>query len=209
MKKETRRIKIIGTGVYVPEKVLTNADLELMVETSDEWIVTRSGIKERHIAREDQATSDLGVEAGRNALHDAGLGIKDIDLILVATNTPDTIFPSTACWIQKGLKADIVPAFDISAGCTGFVYGMIIAESLILSGAAKRVLLSPRQGDVDGLVGRHGVPGGEDAHVGLDALLAHIEAIAVLGHVHEEAQEQALVPLVEHHAAGVLRLFFL
>jgi len=141
MKKETRRIKIIGTGVCVPEKVVTNADLEMMVDTSDEWIVTRSGIKERHIAREDQATSDLGVEAGRNALHDAGLGVKDIDLILVATNTPDTIFPSTACWIQKGLKADIVPAFDISAGCTGFVYGMIIAESLILSGAAKRVLL--------------------------------------------------------------------
>lgn len=138
---DQKRMKIIGMGVYVPEKVLTNADLEKMVETSDEWIVSRSGIRERHVARPDQATSDLGVEAARAALADAGLGIEAIDLILVATNTPDTIFPSTACWIQRGLKAGTIPAFDISAGCTGFLYGLIISEGLIRSGTAGRVLL--------------------------------------------------------------------
>ena len=136
-----RKIKIVGIGSYVPEKVLTNADLEKMVDTSDEWITTRTGIKERRIASDEQATSDLGIEAGRLALEDAGLTADDIDLILVATNTTDTPFPSTACWIQKGLGADHVPAFDISAGCTAFIYGMIIAESLILSGTNKRILL--------------------------------------------------------------------
>jgi len=140
-KREHRRIRISGIGVEVPEKVLTNADLEKMVDTSDEWIVTRSGIRERHIIPDDQATSDLGIAASRRALEDAGLEPRDIDLILVATNTPDTIFPSTACWIQKGLGARTVPSFDVSAGCTGMLYGMIMAESLILNGAAKRVLL--------------------------------------------------------------------
>ncbi len=139
--KTKRKIKIVGIGSYTPEKVLTNADLEKMVDTSDEWIVTRTGIKERRIAPDDQATSDLGIEAGRIALEDAGLTVDDIDLILVATNTTDTPFPSTACWIQKGLGADNVPAFDVSAGCTGFLYGMIIAESLILSGRNTRILL--------------------------------------------------------------------
>jgi 3-oxoacyl-[acyl-carrier-protein] synthase-3 len=139
--EKKRRIKIVGIGSYTPEKVLTNADLEKMVDTSDEWITTRTGIKERRIAAEDQATSDLGIEAARVALEDAGLTPDDIDLILVATNTTDTPFPSTACWIQKGLGADHVPAFDISAGCTAFIYGMIIAESLILNGTNKRILL--------------------------------------------------------------------
>lgn len=136
-----RMIKIVGQGVAIPEKVLTNADLEKMVETTDEWIFSRTGIRERRIAREDQATSDLGIEAAGNALRSAGLGIGDIDLILTATNTPDTIFPSTACHIQRGLKGGPVPAMDISAGCSGALYGMIVAESLILSGAAKRILL--------------------------------------------------------------------
>lgn len=139
--KNKRKIKIVGLGSCTPEKVLTNADLEKMVDTSDEWIITRTGIRERRIAPDDQATSDLGIEAGRIALADAGLTVEDIDLILVATNTPDTAFPSTACWIQKGLDADHVPAFDVTAGCTGFLYGMIIAESLILNGTNKRVLL--------------------------------------------------------------------
>lgn len=136
-----RKIKIVGSGFYVPERVLTNADLEKLVDTSDEWIVTRTGIKERRVLGDDQATSDLAVEAGKKALKNAKLKIKDIDLILVATSTPDTVFPSTACWVQKGLSADHIPAFDVSAGCTGFIYGMIIAESLILSGRNKRILL--------------------------------------------------------------------
>lgn len=140
-KKDRRKIKITGTGFYVPDKILTNFDLEKMVDTSDDWIITRTGIKERRIASQDQATSDLAVEAGKRALKNAGLEVKDIDLIIVATSTPDTIFPSTACWVQKGLNADHVPAFDISVGCTGFLYGMILAESLVLSGVNKRVLL--------------------------------------------------------------------
>lgn len=140
-RKDKRKIKITGTGFYVPDKVLTNFDLEKMVNTSDEWIFTRTGIKERRIASKDQATSDLAIEASKLTLKDAGLKVKDIDLIITATSTPDTIFPSTACWIQKGLGADIIPAFDISAGCTGFLYGMILAESMILNGQHKRILL--------------------------------------------------------------------
>jgi len=136
-----RKIKIVGTGFYVPDKVLTNFDLEKMVDTSDEWILTRTGIRERKVASPEQAVSDLGVEASRRALKNSGYRIKDIDLIIMATSTPDTIFPSTACWIQKGLKADHIPAFDVSAGCTGYLYGMILAESLILHGTNKRILL--------------------------------------------------------------------
>ncbi len=142
MRKNTEpRIKITGTGFYAPDKILTNFDLEKMVDTSDEWIITRTGIKERRIASEDQATSDLAVEASRMALKNAGLEVKDIDLIIVATSTPDTIFPSTACWVQKRLGADHIPAFDISVGCTGFLYGMILGEGLILNGTSKRILL--------------------------------------------------------------------
>ncbi len=142
MKSQNRRkIKIVGSGFYVPEKVLTNADLEKIVDTSDEWITTRSGIKERHIVSDEQATSDLAIEAAKQALDDAGVSVDEIDLIILATATPDTIFPSTACWVQKGLEADHVPAFDISAACSGFLYGMILCESLILSGAHQRILL--------------------------------------------------------------------
>ena len=140
-KTDKRKIKIVGTGFYVPDKVLTNFDLEKMVDTSDEWIVTRTGIRERRIGAEDQMTSDLAVEAAQKTLKNAGLKVEDIDLIIVATSTPDTIFPSTACWVQSKLEADHIPAFDISAGCTGFLYGMILAEGLILGGVNKRILL--------------------------------------------------------------------
>lgn len=140
-KNNKRRIKITGTGFYVPDKVLTNQDLEKMVDTSDEWITTRTGIKERRIVSEEQATSDLSIEAARIALENAGVKVKDIDLIIIATSTPDTLFPSTGCWVQKGLGAGHIPAFDISAACTGWLYGMIVAEGLILNGAHKRILL--------------------------------------------------------------------
>ncbi len=140
-KTEKRKIKITGTGFYAPVKVLTNFDLEKMVDTSDEWIITRTGIKERRIASKDQMTSDLAVEASLTALKNAGLKVRDVDLILTATSTPDTIFPSTACWIQHKLGADHIPAFDVSAGCTGFLYGMILAEGLILGGINRRILL--------------------------------------------------------------------
>ncbi len=141
MVKKDRRIKIRSMGIYLPEKVLTNLDLEKMVETSDEWITTRTGIKERRIASEEQVTSDLGVAAARQALDRAGLKPEDVDLILVATNSPDTLFPSTACWIQKKLGTREMPAFDLQAGCTGVLYGLIVAEGLILSGTCRRVLL--------------------------------------------------------------------
>ena len=140
--EKRRKIKITGSGFYAPDKILTNFDLEKIVDTSDEWITTRTGIKERRVASEDQATSDLAIEAAWRTLEDAGLKVKDIDVIIMATSTPDTIFPSTACWIQKGLGADHIPAFDISAGCTGFLYGLILAESMILNGTAKRILLA-------------------------------------------------------------------
>lgn len=141
MERVRPRVKIRSLGIYVPPKILTNSDLEKMVDTSDEWIITRTGIRERHIADEAQATSDLCLEAARQALKQASLKIKDIDLILVATSSPDTLFPSTACWVQKGLGALEIPAFDLSAGCTGFLYGMIVAESLILTQVCRRVLL--------------------------------------------------------------------
>lgn len=141
MVKKGKRVKISSLGIYLPDKVLTNLDLEKMVDTSDEWITTRTGIKERRIASDQQVTSDLGLAAARQALDRAGLKPEDIDLILVATNSPDTIFPSTACWIQKKLGTREMPAFDLQAGCTGVLYGLIVAEGLILSGVCRRVLL--------------------------------------------------------------------
>lgn len=141
MKKSKRKIKIIGTGFYVTDKVLTNADLEKIVDTTDEWITTRTGIKERHLAYDNQASSDLAIEAGKRALENAGLEVDDIDLIIVATATPDTLFPSTACWVQKGLNGKNIPAFDLSGACSGFLYGMIVSEGMILNGTCRRILL--------------------------------------------------------------------
>ncbi len=141
MIKTKRHIRIRSTGVYLPDRVLTNADLEKMVDTSDEWITTRTGIKERRMASKEQVTSDLAVNAARMALERGGLKAEDIDLILVATNTPDTIFPATACWVQKKLGIKETPAFDLEAGCTGLLYALIVAEGLILSGTARRILL--------------------------------------------------------------------
>jgi 3-oxoacyl-[acyl-carrier-protein] synthase-3 len=141
IREHGKRIRIASTGFYAPEKILTNADLEKIVDTTDEWILTRTGIRERHIASAEQATSDLCIEAARRALRNGNFAVKDIDLIIVATASPDTVFPATACWVQHGLEADHVPAFDISVGCTGFLYGLILAESLIQTGTNRRVLL--------------------------------------------------------------------
>ena len=133
--------KIIGTGGYLPEKTLTNADLENMVETSDEWIVARTGIKERHIAAEGETTCDMAFEASRKALESAGISHSDIDLIIVATTTPDLIFPSTACLLQEKLGIHGSPAFDIQAVCTGFVYALAVADKFIKSGSSKCALV--------------------------------------------------------------------
>ena len=133
--------RVAGSGSYLPEKILTNAELEKMVDTTDEWIVTRTGIRQRHIAATDEATSDLALHASRRAIQSAGLQPEDIDLIIVATTTPDHIFPSTACILQDKLGIASCPAFDIQAVCSGFVYAMAIADSFIKTGMAKCALV--------------------------------------------------------------------
>ena len=134
-------VKILSSGSYVPEKVLTNFDLEKMVETSDEWISTRTGIKERRIAAKDENTSDLAYKAALRAIEKAKISVDDIDLIILATISPDAPMPSTACYLQKKLKAFNAVAFDISAACSGFIYGVSIAKAFISSGMYKRILL--------------------------------------------------------------------
>lgn len=138
---KTRQARITGTGAYVPEKVLTNHDLEKMVETSDEWILTRTGMKERRIAAADEFTSDMGYHAASMAIDKAGILAEDIDLILVATLTPDHIFPSTACLIQNKLKAFNAAAVDIQAACSGYIYGLSMAKAYVESGMYKNVLV--------------------------------------------------------------------
>jgi 3-oxoacyl-[acyl-carrier-protein] synthase-3 len=133
--------RITGTGSYLPEKILTNLDLERMVDTSDEWIRTRTGITQRHIASEDQVASDLAMYACRNAMEAAGVTGKDIDLIIVATTTPDMIFPSTACILQNKLGIENCPAFDVQAVCSGFVYALATADMFVSSGKCRNALV--------------------------------------------------------------------
>jgi 3-oxoacyl-[acyl-carrier-protein] synthase-3 len=133
--------RIAGTGSYLPEKVLTNADLEKMVDTNDEWIVSRSGIRERHVAAEGETTSDMGFHAATRALEAAGLDAADIELIIVGTTTPDFIFPSTACLVQNRLGANGCPAFDVNAACSGFIFALSVADKFIRTGAVKNALV--------------------------------------------------------------------
>ena len=137
-----RKIKIVGLGVGLPEKVLTNADLEKIVDTTDEWITERTGIKERRIVDEKTATSDLVITATKEALKQANLKASDLDTIIVGTSTPDTLFPATACWVQKGLGISGQVAFDVSAGCCGFLYALEIATNLVAGGMSKKVLVA-------------------------------------------------------------------
>ncbi|MDA8362034.1 MAG: ketoacyl-ACP synthase III [Gammaproteobacteria bacterium] len=133
--------RILGTGGYLPEKIVTNDDLAKTVDTSHEWIYSRTGIRERRIAAEGQTTCDLAEEASRAALAAAGCGADDIDLIIVATTTPDRIFPSTACLLQERLGNHGAPAFDVQAVCTGFIYALATAEKFLRSGSAQRALV--------------------------------------------------------------------
>jgi len=133
--------KIIGTGSYLPEKVLTNRDLEAMMDTSDEWIFTRTGIRQRHIAADNENTSDLALIASRRAIEAAGITPQDIGLIVVATSTPDMVFPSTACFLQAKLGIKGSPAFDVQAVCSGFVYGLAIADQFMKSGQYEHILV--------------------------------------------------------------------
>jgi len=137
----TRTVSIIGTGSYVPEKVLTNQDLEKIVETSDDWIHSRTGMRERHIAAVNQATSDLGSEAARAALADAGIGADEVDLLIVATLSPDMFFPSTACFVQEKIGAKNAFCYDLGAACSGFLYALDTAKNQIACGAVKTALV--------------------------------------------------------------------
>ncbi|MFZ1712306.1 MAG: 3-oxoacyl-ACP synthase, partial [Nitrosomonas sp.] len=123
--------RIIGTGGYLPEKILTNQDLESMVDTSDEWIRTRTGITQRHIAADDEMASDLALQASQRALAAAQIPAQAIDLVIVATTTPDMIFPSTACILQQKLGIEDGPAFDVQAVCSGFIYALAMADMFI------------------------------------------------------------------------------
>lgn len=131
----------LGIGSYLPERILTNADLSKMVETSDEWIRTRTGIRERHIAGEQEATSDMAAEAARRALASAGVEATDVDLIVVATVTPDMGFPNTACFVQKHLGARNAYCFDLEAACSGFLYGVEAARHFIAAGTLRTALV--------------------------------------------------------------------
>jgi 3-oxoacyl-[acyl-carrier-protein] synthase-3 len=136
-----RSASVVATGAYLPSRVLTNADLEKIVETSDEWIRSRTGIRERRIAAADEFTSDMGAKAARQALEEGGIDPLSIDLIIVATCTPDTLFPSTACHIQHKIGATRAAAFDVQAACAGFLYAMITADQFIAGGVYKTILV--------------------------------------------------------------------
>jgi len=133
--------RIAGTGSYLPEKILTNDDLAQFVDTSDEWIQTRTGIRQRHVAAKGETTCDLAYQAALRALDAAGVAASELDLIIVGTTTPDLIFPSTACLLQHRLGAEGCPAFDVNAACSGFVYALTVADKFVRSGAAKNVLV--------------------------------------------------------------------
>jgi len=141
VRKPSRAVSIVGTGSYVPEKVLTNAELEKMVDTTDEWIVSRTGIKERRIAAEGEFTSHMAANAARRAMEQAGVTAEEIQLIVVATVTPDTFFPSTACHVQRQLGAKNAACFDISAACSGFLYGIEVAQQFISNHTYETILV--------------------------------------------------------------------
>ena len=136
-----RTCSITGVGSYVPEKILTNADLEKLVDTSDEWITTRTGIKERHMAAKDEFTSDMAAKAAQRAMKMAGVTASEIDLIIVATITPDMPFPATACFVQQKIGAKRAAAFDLEAACSGFIYGLEIGQQFIMSRTYDTVLV--------------------------------------------------------------------
>ncbi len=136
-----RSASIVATGAYLPSRVMTNADLEKIIDTSDEWILTRTGIRERRIADEGELTSDMGARAAEQALQQSGIDPKSIDLIIVATCTPDTVFPSTACHIQHKIGATRAAAFDLQAACSGFLYALVTAEQFVAAGAYQTVLV--------------------------------------------------------------------
>ena len=138
---QIRRVGIVGTGSHAPEKILNNHDLSKIVETSDEWITERTGMRERRIAGDEEATSDMAVAAARSALDQAGLDPSDVELIVVATATPDTLFPATACRVQQAIGANGAAGFDLAAACAGFVYALMTADAMIAAGHYRNALV--------------------------------------------------------------------
>ncbi|HBX22392.1 MAG TPA: ketoacyl-ACP synthase III [Desulfotomaculum sp.] len=141
MKCEVKRAGIVGVGTYVPERVMTNFELPEILDTSDEWIRSRSGIRERRLSADDESTSDMALKASWKALENAGVSPDELDLIIIGTNTPDMLFPASACLLQDGLGAKNAGAFDILAGCTGFIYAAVVAAQFIAAGTARTVLV--------------------------------------------------------------------
>ena len=140
MKQQLRAAAIVGTGSYVPERILSNADLEKMVDTSDEWISTRTGIRERRLAGEGMATSDMAVEAAKRAMENAKIRPEDVDLLIIATITPDKLLPAAACYVQYKLGLRQIPCFDLVAACSGFIYGIVAGSSFIRAGVSTTAL---------------------------------------------------------------------
>jgi 3-oxoacyl-[acyl-carrier-protein] synthase-3 len=141
MEKNMRRVAIVGTGSYVPEKILTNDDISKIVDTSDEWIKTRTGIRERRIIGKDEAVSDIATKAAIRTCESAGIEPSELDLIIVATATPDFLFPATACIVQKNIGAKNAAAFDLEAACSGFIYSLSIGNSFITTGVYDKILI--------------------------------------------------------------------
>ncbi len=195
--------RIIGTGAYLPEKILTNHDLEKMVETSDEWIRERTGIQQRHIAADGQTTCDLAEEASQRAIEMAGIEASSIDLIIVATTTPDKTFPSTACLLQQRLAISGCPAFDVQAVCSGFVYALSVADQFVQTGMAKRALVvgSETLSRITNWNDRNTcVLFGDGA--GAVLLEASTEAGILSTHIHADGQHEELL----HVPSGISKL---
>ncbi len=195
--------RIIGTGSYLPERILTNAELEQMVETSDEWIQSRTGIRQRHLIRPGQTTSELAEYAARRALEAAGLTAADLDLMIVATTTPDLIFPSTACLLQQRLAIHGQPAFDVQAVCTGFIYAMTIADKFIQSGSHRTVLVvgaETMSAITDWSDRSTAILFGDGA--GAVVLQASAEAGILSTHIHADGQYQELLQVPSGVSVG-------
>ncbi|MDA7700754.1 ketoacyl-ACP synthase III [Methylophilaceae bacterium] len=195
--------KIIGTGSYLPKKILTNKELESSLDTTDEWITSRTGIKERHIAGPGEKTSDLAYEAALKAIVSANITPGDIDLIILATTTPDKIFPSTACTVQAKLGIKECPAFDIQAVCTGFVYALSIADKFIKTNSAKNVLVigADRMSSITNYTDRsNAILWGDGA--GAVILSASNEVGIISTHIHAAGNHEELLHVPRHDKAS-------
>jgi 3-oxoacyl-[acyl-carrier-protein] synthase-3 len=192
--------RIAGTGGYLPERVVTNKDLEKMVDTSDEWIQDRSGIKRRHIAADNETASDMALAAAKKAIKAAGIDSDEIDLIIVATTTPDKIFPSTACIVQRRLKLEKIPAFDVQAACSGFIYALDIANRFIQTNGATTALIigsETMSRIIDWTDRSTCVLFGDGA--GAVVLRASEEAGVISTHIHSDGKHEELL----HVPAGI------